>query len=248
MAEAANVVLIEADGRSAQHRAKGLRAAGFRVSAHRDASALNGAAAGDAPCLVLCACATYSPDGVELLRGVRAACPAIPVILFAERFREVSRLRYMEQGAFDVIPAKALLETVRGTVDRLVAAQPATAKAVAAEEPPQNGQMYFRLTPGEVGNAIQFLCGTSRAGELLLTFPSGTRGRVFIARDTIVHAEFDGADGVDALARMLTFAEMELRFFEGREAPAETIGGRSVSQVLVEASFLADELKTGETD
>jgi len=122
----------------------------------------------------------------------------------------------------------------------VVARTEATLEDMKATPEAKQGQMYFQLNGDELSNALQFLCMTSREGRLSLRFDSGQSGAIYLDSNTLSHAEFDELEGVEALARMLRGGAMEARFFEGRE-PARRSNSRGISQVLIEASVLADE-------
>ncbi|OPZ26705.1 MAG: DNA-binding response regulator CreB [Lentisphaerae bacterium ADurb.BinA184] len=193
--------------------------------------------------IVVCVCNSLNLAAFERLRHLREALPGAPVIFYTERFHEVTRLRCLEEGAEEFVPRDGVVQTVQEVVGLLRGAG-RLPELADAEALPVKGQMYFQLKEGELSNALQFLCMTSRTGELVLRFNGGTEGTVFLDRNTIVHAEYAGQTGVEALARMLGAGGLEARFFEGVLSRAAD-AGRTVSQILIEASVLADERSAG---
>ena len=191
--------------------------------------------------IVICACHSLTLAALDFLRRLREALPDVPVVFYTDRFREVTRLRCLEQGAEEFVPRDGVVQTVQEIIGLLRAAGRIAGEAGGAEAVPALGQMYFQLNEGELSNALQFLCMTSRTGQLVLRFPSGPEGTVFLDHNTIVDAEYGGKTGVEAIARMLASGGMEARFFEGVVLPGANAGA-SVSQILIEASVMADEL------
>ena len=130
----------------------------------------------------------------------------------------------------------------RETGEKLLQLQ-ATAEARGEETETEevSEAMFLRLKGDELSNALQFLCMTSRRGHLALTFEDGRTGDIYLGEGTIKHAEIGGKSGIEAVALMLRESGSEVRFFEGRRWPCETLG-QGVSQILIEASVMGDEM------
>ena len=130
----------------------------------------------------------------------------------------------------------------RETGEKLLQLQ-ATAEARGEETETEqvSEAMFLRLKGDELSNALQFLCMTSRRGHLAMTFEDGRKGDIYLGEGTIKHAEIEGKSGLEAVALMLRESGSEVRFFEGRRWPRETLG-QSVSQILIEASVMGDEM------
>ncbi|MDT8389765.1 MAG: DUF4388 domain-containing protein [Lentisphaeria bacterium] len=164
--------------------------------------------------------------------------PSLPVVLYAEKVREVSRLRCLEQGLDECVTRDQFVSTVTALARLLPPASPKLSSS--GVESKSTSQMYFQLNGDELSNALQFLCMTSRDGRLKLKFESGGSGSVFIGGGTVIHAEFGDDEGIPAIARMLRSGAMEARFFDGSKAPKVT-NTAPISGVLIEASVMADE-------
>ena len=106
--------------------------------------------------------------------------------------------------------------------------------------------MYLKLKDGELSNALQFLCMSSRKGELSLTFESGKTGNLFLSDNSVVHAQFEAGTGVKAVALMLSQGGAETIFHEGRPVPTRSIE-LPISQLLLEAAVMSDEVRAGKT-
>ncbi len=213
--------------------------AGFTVVSCTDAEGLGRQAAEVRHGAALLAVGDLDGVALKLVRQAREAAGGLPLIVYAERFREVTRLRYLEMGADDFVPAEAVAETV-GEFLRLMPDRPLM--PAVPELPEGERQMYFQLQYGELSNALQFLCMTSRTGELVLSFGSDDTGQIFLADNTIVHARYGEYQGSEAVARMLGKPQVEAQFFQDRDAPQVSCQG-SISQFLIESSVLADELE-----
>jgi hypothetical protein len=192
--------------------------------------------------MVLLACDLATPEYLDALARLSAGLPRRSLLAYAEQCREVTRLRSIEMGADDMIPIEALLPSVR---ERVAFVQRLAAAAATGEKPAPEaigrGQMYFHLKANELGNALQFLCNSSRTGQLSLLFRSDAKGQLYLSRNTVVHCEFKGRQGLPALAAMLAEGDMEGYFFEGKTGPAETLD-LPISQLLTQVSVLADEM------
>jgi hypothetical protein len=139
-----------------------------------------------------------------------------------------------------LIPPEAAVQVARETLEALPQTdKPSAAKTIQLRRPAAS-EMYFQLHVGELSNALQFLCMTSRCGQLSLSLPDGSKGHIFIDNNTVTHAEFGELKDVEAIAAMLAHGNIEARFFDGGRAP-EVTNARSVSQLLIEASVMADE-------
>ena len=199
------------------------------------------------PDLVLVACDVATTEYLDNLARLSARLHGRTLLAYTEHCREVTRLRSIEMGADDMIPIEALLQSVSERVAFIgrAAAAEATGRKVAADAIGR-GQMYFQLKANELSNALQFLCMTSRVGQLTLLFQSDEKGHVYLNRNTVVHCEFKSQQGLAALAAILSQGDMEGYFFEGKTALAETLD-MPISQLLIEVSVLADELMAHQT-
>lgn len=114
-------------------------------------------------------------------------------------------------------------------------------RKATAEEPAE--AMYLKLNDDELSNALQFLCMTSREGELALNFAAGdVPGQLFLKGGTMVYAQFGKYEGLEAMARMLKKGAADASFFEGRPEPKRNID-MSISGILLNASVMGDEME-----
>lgn len=220
-----------------------LAEAGFKGESCETLDALTEAlkAAGSTS-VVVCSCRPSLTHTLGVAADLKRERPYLPVVIYDEEVREVARLRCIEQGLDEYVARKELVATVE-FLGKLLATRSMGATLEEIKAKPGNGrqgEMYFQLNGDELSNALQFLCMTSREGRLSLKFDSGRSGAVFLAQNTLTHAEYEDFEGIEALAKMLSGGSMEARFFEGRKAPRRT-NSRPISQVLIEASVMADE-------
>ena len=239
---AATPILIWDDDREAAGLlAEKLVTAGLDGTVCDNVEQLIAAASGATVTVIACCCNTFTLASLDLLRRFKHDLPEAPVVFYTDRFREVTRLRCLEHGADEFVPRDGLVQTIQEIIELLRGAGRLAVEPEALEVP-DKGQMYFQLNEGELSNALQFLCMTSRTGQLVLHFAAGAEGTVYLDRNTIVRAEYAGKTAVAAIAGMLAAGRMEARFFEGVAAPVTDPGG-SISQILIEASVMADESK-----
>jgi len=154
-------------------------------------------------------------------------------------------LAYLE-GANAIV---RLGEEYWGTpIDRLLVV-PATPPATTADDDrsgdpsPAEPAFRFRLSRGELSNAIQFLTMTARSGVLTVSAdgPGGHAGSLTVAGGRVVCAIFDDCAGVDAVARMMTLSHSTATFADGAQG-AERNLNLATDQLLIEAAVRADEL------
>jgi DNA-binding response OmpR family regulator len=236
----AKILLLDQQSPQGELLQKGLTGAGFEIVCCAVAEELVKQAQDDGVSLVFCAFERVTAAALAQVKLIKLALTRLPVLVCCERFEEVIRLRFMEVGAEDLIPPEAAVQVARETLESLSQSdEPSAAKTVQLRRPAAS-EMYFQLHVGELSNALQFLCMTSRTGQLLLSLPDGRKGHIFIDNNTVTHAEFGDSKDVDAIAGLLAHGNIEARFFDGGKAP-EVTSAKSVSQLLIEASVTADE-------
>jgi len=248
MNESSPILLIDSEDRHLSRLQQELSAAGHAVAGARSAKPALEKIAAEQPAAVLMAVSTVDGALLETVSRLRHAVGWMPLVIYSDRFREVTRMRFMEAGADDFVPAEAASQTV---TELLCSARhqpgqkPRQKKTVAADPSPaparEASAMYFKLQGGELSNALQFLCMSSRAGELEISLAGEKKGSLFIDQNTVSHAQFQDLEGIEALTRLLCVEQLEARFFEGRQSPRVT-NQRMISQLLIEASVLADEM------
>lgn len=192
------------------------------------------------PNLFLHACDSIAE--LPAIRRLKMSMPHCPLVAYTESFREITRLRSMEIGADEMVQIEILPQEIipflpGGLEAAAQGEQPSAGSATTAAK----GQMYLQLNVGELSNALQFLCMASRHGQLVLTFGNETKGNAFLKGGSITHAEYQGKKGIEAMALMLSQGETEALFMEGKEAAEQTLQ-LPISQILLEASVMADEL------
>ena len=104
----------------------------------------------------------------------------------------------------------------------------------------EDGQMHMELKAGELPTAIQFLCTSQRTGRLEVTFASPEKGQVWLDNGKLVHAEHIDMQDSDALALMIAKGDGVSCFFDGEEAPAQTVT-LPTDHIILQASVLSDE-------
>jgi hypothetical protein len=103
--------------------------------------------------------------------------------------------------------------------------------------------MFFKLQAGELSSALQFLCMTGRQGLLDLNFDGDDKGVMYLDDGTVVHAEFQGITGLDAMAMMVSAGEADAKFIADRKADSSSLE-MPISQLLLEATVRGDELRS----
>lgn len=232
----ANVLLIADDPEQSEPLRRSLEAGGVAPGVCPDLTAVQDALKGNARNLVIYGASDISGAALQQTSRLKDAAANVPLLIHMTTFREVTRLRFLEAGADDLVPDEVLAQTAA------VMLEPGPGQGGASQSPGAPGDMYFQLKEGELSNALQFLCMTGRTGLLRLRFPDGETGQVFLADNTVAYVSLGGATGTEALARMIGRAESEAHFFEGRKAP-RIVNTRPISQVLIEAAVMADEIK-----
>lgn len=102
--------------------------------------------------------------------------------------------------------------------------------------------MFLKLNDDELSNALQFLCMTSRTGEVELTFDKdGGNAVLHLGDGTVLFAKYGEYKGLEAIARMLKAGAAEASFYEGRVAPGKNID-MPISGILLNASVMGDEM------
>jgi len=128
-------------------------------------------------------------------------------------------------------------------------APPSIEPIAAAPEPrpeaPTEAAFFAQVGNGELSNVLQYLTFTEHAGRLHVDPGEGHEpGHVFIDSHRVVHAHFDGQDGLPALALLLSLEDGEARFYTSEYARKETLR-LPTDQLMLEAAVLADELAQG---
>lgn len=193
-----------------------------------------------APNLVLFLCASITAATLDSCRLLKEGLPGTPVVVSTRHFREVYRLRFMELGADELVPEEDAVELLKQIAARLPVTIEEAQKPEEEEDNPKS-EMFFRLKPGDLSNALQFLCMSSRVGRLEFRFEGGRKAELYMADNTVVTARFGESRGTRALALMLSAGESEARFFADEKAP-EVDNDRPISQLLLESAVLADEM------
>ncbi|MCF7854968.1 MAG: DUF4388 domain-containing protein [Candidatus Pacebacteria bacterium] len=245
-AENPRIVLLDQDSAKAQSLAKTLEAAAeCDVETHGDAATAAAAVVDSGPVAVMYGCreiSSHALDGVTLLRE---AVGRLPLVAYTDSVHAVMRLRFMEAGADELFSENVLPQALPQVLTWVQAIRE-TEETKTEGGPAGEGQMYFQFKEGELSNVLQFICMTSRTGELALEFDDDTAGSVYVCDNTLTHAAYGKRLGVEAVARMIGRERGEARFFEGHTTP-EVTNDKPVSQLLIEASVMADELKAGQS-
>ncbi len=191
------------------------------------------------PDLFLHACDSIAD--LPAIRRLKMNLPLCPLVAYTENFREITRLRAVEIGADEMVQIEVLPQEIVAFLPSDLTEDAGRERYGAGSETGAKGQMYLQLNVGELSNALQFLCMASRHGQLVLTFGNETKGNVFLKDGSITHADYLNKNGIEAMARMLMQGETEALFMEGREPQEQTIQ-MPISQILLEATVMADEL------
>ena len=193
-------------------------------------------------------------EALAKLGKAKAARPGRLLVCAVPGFRETKRLRLLEAGADEVLPTEAGgLESLGGLLvcytparepEKVTAAEPAAKGETDTAAAP--GQMFFQLGEGELSNALQFLCMSPRVGRLDITFSeNGEKGKIYLSGQTVVHVTQGDLKGVQAMAAIIGMpGQRKAVFYEGEKAPEET-NSQPLSQFLLEASVMADEIRAG---
>ena len=196
---------------------------------------------------VICCIPSIEHEAEEWLKAQKCYAPTLPLLCYTPRFRETKRTRLIEHGADELVPEtniEALLDDIlpQYLQKNYVQSKHHDTTEHPSDIPPEdNHTMKFQLTKGEISNVLQFLCTTSREGLLKVFFPDGHKADIHIADKTLTSVDFAGNKGIHALAAMLNKeGERQAYFLEGQKAP-EPDHRKPLSQILLEASVIADE-------
>lgn len=97
------ILLIEDEAAIADFVQRGLQAEGYAVSLASDGVEGERAALGDDVDLVVLDVMLPGRDGLEVLRGIRAAKPALPVVMLSARAEVEDRVAGLDGGATDYV-------------------------------------------------------------------------------------------------------------------------------------------------
>jgi len=264
MADTSTVLIVDAEAPRRKTLEQRIREAGMDVQPAGDFKA-GQAALERRPAAVVCAASPGLNEALEFCADVRSRpdFEKTPLFVVAEREEEILRLRFLESGADEVVNQDALLQILplrlptpstrrkrRELEERQVATTNGTTTTLGEAT---QSQMYFRLGPGELANALQFLSTTRRSGELRIEIRSpesggsGLRGRIFLNEGKLVHAVCGEETGINALALLINMQNVEARFYEGITAEESSLAG-GTDHILIQASVLSDELRALQND
>ena len=185
---------------------------------------------------LVCCSARPRDEAVADCLALKALLPDVALVVYSgEPAHETTRLRFLEAGADEFTGNEELMAAVAALL-------PATVRTRGAPVAEVDGsRMLFSLHPGEISNVVQFLSYSTRTGALVLTFTnSALPGRVFFENGQVVHVEYGGSAGADALATMFLLGDSEGRFFDDVTS-AERSVEVTTSHLLMEAAIRADE-------
>jgi len=185
---------------------------------------------------IVCCSARPRDEAIADCLALKCLLPEVALVVYSgEPAREVTRLRFLEAGADEFAGNEEMMAAVA-----VLLPGPARIRGVPAAEV-DGSRMLFSLHPGEISNVVQFLSYSTRTGALVLTFTdSATPGRVLFENGQVVHVEYGGSAGVDALATMFLLGDAEGRFFDGVTG-AERSVEVTTSHLLMKAAIRADE-------
>ncbi len=236
------IIIVDDNREQARQIADALTRSGARVTVRDEPAALMLDVDRQLPDLVLYDCPALTGSFLKSLKYMKLKILRTPVLVYTDRFREITRVRSIEMGADDVVAIEGLMQGVEGICEVLKPRLRGDAGGSTAGRATVRGQMYLRLNAGELSNALQFLCAGGRVGQLVLTFPDEEKAHVFLDSNTVVHVEFRGRTGLDAMALIISNPrEVEAHFHVGNR-PAQVTNDRPISQFLIEASVQADEM------
>lgn len=107
---------------------------------------------------------------------------------------------------------------------------------------PSESAYFAHVGHGELSNVLQYLTFTEHSGRLDVDPEDGhSTGHVFLDRHRVIHAEYEGQNGLNALALLLQLECGSARFYIGDAGTEETLT-LPTDQLMLEAAVLADEL------
>jgi DNA-binding response OmpR family regulator len=126
-----SVLLVEDDERISQPLVRMLEAEGFRVRHADNGAAALAAVLEELPDLVLLDLSLPDIDGLELCRRVRAAHPAVPIVMLTARNAEVDVVVGLDAGADDYITKPFRVAELTARIRTRLRASKAASHAVA---------------------------------------------------------------------------------------------------------------------
>lgn len=178
---------------------------------------------------------------------LKAENPQIPVILYAEEVAEEERLALMELGADEVVSSReapaVVAEYLRLLNEHDVEPPPVLLLTPVARQ--RAYQSYMPFDGSDLSSVLQFIAMSRRHGVVEIQFDDATMpaGRVYTVNGRLVHAEYESAAGIRALAQLMRKGAGHAGFIPETSPPTESIH-MPLEHALMEAAVLADEEST----
>lgn len=176
---------------------------------------------------------TYSTgSGLELLEHCRNQQPRPRFVFLTAESDYRVRAQAFAAGADDYIVKPAPLDEI------VLKAERARLLSRLARPPADFGGTMPVFSPEEL---VQLLEANKKTGELEFDCSYGV-AKVWFDNGRIVHADFIGIEGAEAIYLLFAMREGSFEFRSGVPAPAETINS-SASMLLLEGMRMMDETK-----
>lgn len=169
----------------------------------------------------------------------------IPLVFYGDACAENLRLPLVELGADDVVERPDLIPAVVQML-RQVSERDAesTSVTVLPKSPAESRYTCFLPFEGnDLSHVLQFIALSRRTGVLEVNFDdenAGT-GKVYTGDARIVHVEYGGREGLDALSDMMRRGAGKAGLVPDVNAPRISIH-LPLDHVIIEASVMADEV------
>jgi DNA-binding NarL/FixJ family response regulator len=170
--------------------------------------------------------------------------PSVPVVYYTDAEPEGLRLQLLELGADEVVSRGVIKDYVLDLQRKISVGPDDYADFIVhqSEPPEKRYHSYVPFDAKDLGHVLQFVASNRKTGVLEVSFEQSllARGKVFVADSRIIHAEYSGLEGLEAITAMMRQGPGKAGLIEGQKPEEETIK-MSLDHLLIEASVQADE-------
>jgi DNA-binding response OmpR family regulator len=186
--------------------------------------------------LVISDLAFEDTNGLKLCRAIKGKpeTKMIPFLFLTADEGEKLQVECLESGADDFLQKSADIEVLALKVQRLVSARQSNRPA---------GGVHGSLTEMNSADLIQSLSAGEKDVEIRLEY-GGQKGKVYMQRGEIVHAETGDLSGDEAFYALVAWQQGDFNIVSCDTFPPRTIHGPLMS-MLIEGARRVDEARDG---
>lgn len=234
------ILLVDEEGGPVRERLGSyLRTAGHFVFETRDAQQALAAADRELPDAMVTGPLTAPLDAVELCWAVRktSRVPLCTYVVLKSRPSPQYRLEAYRAGVDLVVDTEAKVQEI----EVFLRSQTALRRGFHVPDLLLAGNL------SKIGllTLLQLVCNINATGRVEMADTDGRRGRIYLRRGQIVHAELEEASGRDALLQLAAIREGSYQLFRENVTVKQTVDTPS-PQLLLEIAAYLDE-RRGDT-